>query len=138
MPIDNVTTVTAAAPNVPEGLGGRDRRRLLRAHWANVTRVDTLCLKIMADRERARRTADLVGRRGVPLAPIVLPPLPDFPPECRNMICGGKGRRSGKPCQRRDLYLNGRCKWHGGLSTGPKTPGGRAKSLSNLKRGPKL
>ncbi|MEZ2346872.1 HGGxSTG domain-containing protein [Terriglobus sp. RCC_193] len=53
------------------------------------------------------------------------------------MICGGLGRRSGRPCQSSVLYFNGRCKWHGGLSTGPKTAEGRARSLSNLMRGPK-
>lgn len=40
----------------------------------------------------------------------------------------------GKPCGSRALP-NGRCKWHGGLSTGPRTTEGRAKALSNLKRG---
>jgi hypothetical protein len=67
-----------------------------------------------------------------------LPPYPNFPSECVGMICGCKGRRSGQPCQRKDLYANGRCKWHGGLSTGPKTPEGKFRSLSNLLCGPKL
>jgi len=49
-------------------------------------------------------------------------PLPD---ECHNLRCGAK-TRSGTPCKRRDLYASGRCKLHGGLSTGPKS-GPRAK-----------
>jgi primase-polymerase (primpol)-like protein len=86
-----------------------------------------------------------VGRRvlffidhGVWLPPLVLPPYPEFPPGCVGMTCGGKGRRSGQPCQSKDIYANGRCKWHGGLSTGPKTPEGKARSLRNLIRGSKL
>jgi transcriptional regulator with XRE-family HTH domain len=39
--------------------------------------------------------------------------------------CGARTRR-GAPCQRKALP-NGRCKFHGGLSTGPKTPEGRAR-----------
>ncbi|WP_434984018.1 HGGxSTG domain-containing protein [Vreelandella zhaodongensis] len=50
---------------------------------------------------------------------------PPFPPECRDLRCGAK-TRAGTPCKRRDLYASGRCKLHGGLSTGPKS-GPRAK-----------
>lgn len=48
-----------------------------------------------------------------------------------DLRCGAKGKRTGLPCPMRDLYGNGRCKWHGGLSTGPKTPEGKARSASN-------
>ena len=51
-----------------------------------------------------------------------LQPLPE---ECRDLRCGAK-TRAGTPCKRRDLYASGRCKLHGGLSTGPKS-GPRAK-----------
>jgi hypothetical protein len=34
-------------------------------------------------------------------------------------ICGAKNRL-GLPCQCKKLYKSGRCKFHGGLSTGPK------------------
>ena len=44
--------------------------------------------------------------------------------------CGAK-TRAGTPCKRKDLYENGRCPLHGGLSTGPKTPGGKARSALN-------
>lgn len=41
-------------------------------------------------------------------------------PEClHGLTCGAK-TRAGTPCKRRDLYMSGRCKLHGGLSTGPK------------------
>lgn len=45
--------------------------------------------------------------------------------------CGAKGKRTGRPCPHTAIYGNGRCKWHGGLSTGPKTPEGRAKAGRN-------
>jgi len=47
--------------------------------------------------------------------------------------CGAFARTTGNPCRRKALS-NGRCPNHGGLSTGPKTPEGRAKALSKLKQ----
>ena len=40
--------------------------------------------------------------------------------------CGAKTRR-GTPCQRPDNKRNGRCRLHGGASSGPRTEQGRAK-----------
>lgn len=57
----------------------------------------------------------------------------DFPPECRDMTCGAR-TRAGTPCKRRDLYRSGRCKLHGGLSTGPRTAKGKRRSACNGKR----
>lgn len=42
-----------------------------------------------------------------------------YPEELDGLTCGAK-TRAGTPCKRRDLYLSGRCRLHGGLSTGPK------------------
>ena len=42
----------------------------------------------------------------------------------RKTFCGAYARSTGKPCQARALR-NGRCRNHGGLSTGPKTLQGR-------------
>lgn len=55
------------------------------------------------------------------------PPLPD---ELRSMTCGAK-TRAGTPCKRRNLCDNGRCKLHGGMSTGPKTEKGKQRSALN-------
>lgn len=41
--------------------------------------------------------------------------------------------RMGTPCENTHLYRNGRCKNHGGLSTGPRTEEGKARALANLK-----
>lgn len=45
--------------------------------------------------------------------------------------CGALSRSTGKPC-RQPALANGRCRFHGGLSTGPRTPAGRARALANL------
>jgi len=48
------------------------------------------------------------------------------------MLCGAKTRK-GTPCKRSDIYANGRCKFHGGLSTGPQTAEGKRKVAENGK-----
>lgn len=55
---------------------------------------------------------------------------PPFPKECISMTCGAK-TRAGTPCKLKGIYGNGRCKWHGGLSTGPKTKRGKRRSAMN-------
>ena len=42
----------------------------------------------------------------------------------RKQHCGAYARSTGRPCQAKAL-VNGRCRNHGGLSTGPKTKEGR-------------
>jgi hypothetical protein len=47
-------------------------------------------------------------------------------------LCNAR-TKSGHYC--RSLALSsGRCKWHGGMSTGPRTSEGRAKVTKNLQR----
>lgn len=48
--------------------------------------------------------------------------------------CGARGKRTGEPCKRWGLE-NGRCRFHGGLSTGPKTEAGKEASRRNGKLG---
>lgn len=48
--------------------------------------------------------------------------------------CGAKNRR-GQPCGCKQLYPNGRCRFHGGPSTGPKTPEGKQRSLAAVRAG---
>lgn len=47
--------------------------------------------------------------------------------------CGAR-TRAGTPCKRRDIYNSGRCRLHGGLSTGPRTEAGKAAVRENLKK----
>jgi hypothetical protein len=69
----------------------------------------------------------------------LLPPVSSLPPERRGRLrngarpgdflaaprCGARTRAGG--CCRQPAMKNGRCRMHGGLSTGPRTPEGRAR-----------
>lgn len=58
------------------------------------------------------------------------PQRPPMPEELRGLCCGAK-TRAGTPCKLTSIYRNGRCKLHGGLSTGPTTPEGKARCALN-------
>lgn len=49
---------------------------------------------------------------------------------CKDEVCGAK-TRAGTPCQRKDLLKGGRCRLHGGMSTGPITLEGKRRSALN-------
>lgn len=51
-------------------------------------------------------------------------------------LCNAR-TKSGHPCRALGL-ANGRCKWHGGMSTGPKTPEGKAAVAQNFRARRKL
>ncbi len=74
---------------------------------------------------------------GIPRpVPPRLDPWPEFPDECRGMMCGAQTRQ-GHLCRQTNLYPNGRCKFHGGASTGPVTQKGKRKAARNgFKRSP--
>lgn len=55
--------------------------------------------------------------------------------QAARVTCGARRRRDGEPCQAKSVPGKRRCKWHGGCSTGPKTPEGKARALANLRRG---
>ena len=59
---------------------------------------------------------------------------PSFPTFLRGLACGAI-KKNGARCGMTTLGANGRCKFHGGASTGPRTAEGRARSLENLKLG---
>lgn len=48
--------------------------------------------------------------------------------------CGAK-TRAGTPCKQKAIYWNGRCKFHGGLATGPKTEAGKEQCRINGRKG---
>ena len=49
--------------------------------------------------------------------------------------CGAKAKHSGQPCKLKPM-ANGRCKFHGGMATGPKTEEGKRRSaMRALKHG---
>ena len=60
-------------------------------------------------------------------------PPPKSEPMPKDLIglqCGAK-TRAGTPCKLSAIYENGRCKWHGGCSTGAKTVEGKKRSAMN-------
>ena len=58
-----------------------------------------------------------------------------FGPDWPGQRCGAKTRR-GTSCQRPANKKNGRCRVHGGASTGPRTEEGRARiAEANLRHG---
>lgn len=60
--------------------------------------------------------------------------VPKRPRFLKGLTCGAR-TQSGKPCRSTVLGPSGRCKYHGGASTGPQTPEGRKSALENLKLG---
>lgn len=48
--------------------------------------------------------------------------------------CGAR-TRAGTHCKLKSVYWNGRCKFHGGLSTGPKTDAGKEQARINGSKG---
>lgn len=53
----------------------------------------------------------------------------------RRVICGAKRHRDGQSCRAKSEPGKRRCRFHGGCSTGPRTPEGKARALANLRRG---
>jgi len=97
-----------ATPN----FGTPEKRRLLRLHWAAVQRE-------LDKRERGE------------VEPWETLNMPAFPEEIRGLMCGAK-TRSGRPCKQLVISpCNGRCKFHGGHSTGPRTRKGKARAALN-------
>ncbi|MBC9070599.1 hypothetical protein IAI53_01330 [Thauera sp. CAU 1555] len=98
--------MTTEAKKDPE----RDRRRRWRAHHI--------------ERERI---AEEWRKRGYQYPPPAYPPIPD---DLLNLTCGAR-TRAGAPCKHTVIYANGRCKFHGGLSTGPVSVEGKARAALN-------
>ena len=45
--------------------------------------------------------------------------------------CRAKTKSTGQPCMNEGIYPSRRCKYHGGMSTGPRTKVGRKRSAQN-------
>jgi hypothetical protein len=108
----------------------KELRRRHKAFWKEQGRVEALRRVILLTGAKLR--ADYFVEHGVWLPAPALPAFPEYPPECEGMVCGAYGRQKGRPCRGTQIYTNGRCRLHGGLSTGPKTPEGKAASAANL------
>lgn len=49
-------------------------------------------------------------------------------------VCGARRHRDGQPCRASCEPGRRRCRFHGGRSTGPRTPEGKARALANLRQ----
>lgn len=53
----------------------------------------------------------------------------------RRPDCGAKTKHfGGRPCRAQAMPGKTRCKWHGGMSTGPRTPEGKERSRQAVLR----
>lgn len=90
------------------------------------------CVKALKDyyRESTKRFDEWQTNSFQYPAPESMP----FPEICRDMKCEAK-TRSGKPCKNDGTsWANGRCKFHGGASTGPVTIEGKKRVSMNAKK----
>ena len=111
-----------------------DLRRRLKAYWAEYDRVKALRRQILeAAREDDEARFEFFCDHGY-APPVIFPDYPEFPPECEGMTCGAKAKSTGEPCKSTQIFQNGRCKFHGGPSTGPKSDEGKLSALGNLKQ----
>ena len=84
-----------------------------------------------SDKRKLHRLHAQRRQEAIDAGKIYIPRRPEY---LRNLTCGAR-TRSGETCRMTALFPNGRCIWHGGKSTGPQTPEGRARALENLKLG---
>lgn len=105
-----------------------EKRRLLKSYWREHERVSVV--REAVERANHRRWMNAPYRLRATLQPIPLPAYPAYPNELDGMVCGAR-TRTGTPCRITLIYCNGRCKFHGGLSTGPRSKKGRARAALN-------
>ena len=107
-----------------------DLHRLWRQYWRNST-ARYAAWEAGCDAAWQAWEANPVGR------PPRDPPAPDdpFPDVLRGLTCGAR-TRAGTLCKRIDINRGGRCKYHGGMSTGPRSAEGKAVASRNGKRTP--
>lgn len=51
----------------------------------------------------------------------------------KHQFCGAYARSTGQPCKRKGLGRGGKCRNHGGMSTGPRTPEGKASMAASVR-----
>lgn len=105
-------------------------RTRLKAYYKAVDQYWRLCDMLIQQPE-----LEFDGHRDIVKNPTdMLPVLPGFPEECRGMLCGAL-TRSGSRCRNSGtMFRNGRCKFHGGMSTGPTSVEGKSRSAKNGRR----
>lgn len=107
--------------NTPENTSSpADPQAELRARW-----------KAMLSRQaKARKALEAAGLEWWQINARL--PREDWRPFA-DLRCGARSKRTGEPCKLKSIYACGRCKFHGGMSTGPKTAEGKATASRNGK-----
>ena len=105
----------------------KDLRDKWRQYWSEFSRIQSHWENLMEIYESEWDVGDSEWSE----SPIIFD-SPGLTLELADLRCGAKTRVA-SPCKRRDLHPNGRCKLHGGLSTGPITVGGKRISSENWK-----
>jgi hypothetical protein len=84
-------------------------------------------IKLLGSEERARAmlTAGTLH--------LLVPKVRRVPDSARK-LCGASARSTGKTCQAPGKGRGGRCKLHGGMSTGPKTEQGQQRLREAMRR----
>jgi len=102
-----------------------EKRKLLRQHWLAFE-------EWLSGKEKFDRKVDAFLAAGIlPRCSEYSREIPEYPEELRGLECGATTRK-GTPCKQRNIGLaNGRCKFHGGDSTGPRTRKGKKRSALN-------
>ena len=118
-------TMAEYRPGTPE------LRKALKRFYREHDRVSTKIERIQAEHQDTVKTFTKSGKLRFVFRTPVLPEYPAYPEECRGMTCGAKTRK-GTPCKQTALYgMCSRCKFHGGMSTGPRTKKGKKRSARN-------
>lgn len=109
-----------------------DRRKVLRAYHRARERIEEEHRRKTEEYWRVWDSSDHWTRPLVSRPPLY-PTYPPRPFAIADLPCGAK-TRAGTPCKLTSIYDNGRCKFHGGLSTGPRTAKGKRKAAKNWRQ----
>ena len=77
----------------------------------------------------------LLSPRAPSTSPTTATPTTAHQPRAERPRCGAHSRTTGAPCRAPGIGRGGRCKLHGGASTGPTTPEGIARWREASARG---
>ncbi|WP_155404629.1 HGGxSTG domain-containing protein [Enterobacter ludwigii] len=107
-------------------MDNKEKVRLLRLHHEVCRRNFQAWHEYEQRRREAGRAALFARLFSGQRASLTLPPEPEYEPypDISGFQCGAT-TRAGTPCKMTYIYRNGRCKLHGGKSTGAKTRAGR-------------
>jgi len=119
------------AGEISHELSDNERREIMRRYYQECERIREI-QRTWPHKDRYVLTKSLMTKVIPGPKP---PPMPQYPEIIRGLTCGAKTRK-GTPCKLpADAWgRSGRCKFHGGMSTGPKTEEGRKKSAENGKK----